>query len=150
MTDEKPDGATRPAWHRWRWALAAVGLVLYTVSNWERLTSGKPFVILTAVGVIAFMVSLLWRIPGSPPREQRTDPEAWRTHARAGLLFFGAWFVVACLWLGTAAVLYAVRPANLVVPAIPGSLALISLLTYLDAGAKRAARLHERAEARMS
>jgi hypothetical protein len=125
---------------------AAFGIALLAGGRWEQLTSGEPFVIVTAVGVIAFFVSLLWRIPGGPPRDRRADPEAWREHARGGAVFFGVWFVVACLWLGAAAVLYGVRPANFVVPAIPGSLSLLSLLTYR--GADRAAALHARAEAR--
>lgn len=157
MTEQKADESGQPhsaavtaparsSWGRWRWVAAPLGIVLLAGGRWEQLTSGEPFAILTAVGVIAFFVSLLWRIPGAPPRDRRADPEAWRAHARDGAVFFGVWFVVACLWLGAAAVLYEVRPANFFIPGIPASLTLLSLLRYR--GADRAAALHARAETR--
>jgi len=130
-------------WDRWRRPLAVVFAVVFAVSQWERLSSGEPFAIATAIGVVCFFASMLWRRP-SPPRERRTSADAWRASARAGVIFFGFWFAVACIWLATAALLSELQPANFIVPLIPGVMLATNVLTLR--GAEKFAALHARAE----
>ena len=131
------------AWDRWRRPLAVVVAAVFALSQWERLSSGEPFAIATAVGAICFFASMLWRRP-TPPVDRRTSADAWRESARAGVIFFSFWFAVACIWLATAALLSEVRPANIIVPAIPGALLATNVLTFR--GAEKVAALHAGSE----
>ena len=147
MTEQPSGTAKGTAWDRWRRPLALVFAAVFAIGQWERLSSGEWFTIATGIGVVAFLASMLWRWPGPPPRDRRTSADAWRESARAGALFFGFWFVVACTWLATAALLYGVQPVNFIVPVIPGAVLAINLLTIR--GADKAAALHARAEEKM-
>jgi hypothetical protein len=142
----QPSGTPKgSAWDRWRRPVALTFALVFVVSQWERLSSGEPFTIATGIGVVCFFTSAMWRRP-TPPRELRTSADAWRDSAKERSLFFGFWFAVACIWLATAALLYEVRPMNLIVPALPGVFLATSLVSIR--GAEKFAALHARAEAR--
>ena len=132
------------SWERWRRPMAVVLALVFAVTQWDRLSSGEPFAIATGIGVVCFFASMLWRRP-TPPPDLRTSADAWRKSARSGVLFFGAWFVVACIWLATAALLYEVQPGNLIVLVIPGALIATNLITLR--GAEQVAAVHTRAKA---
>lgn len=106
--------------------------ILLAVGQWQRITSGEPFAIVTGLGLVGFWASL-FLLTRYPPREERTSPAAWRRTSRRSALVFGIWALVAWAWLGAAAVLYSVKPINLLVPAIPTGLALLQLPTYFRA-----------------
>jgi hypothetical protein len=106
--------------------LIFVGLLL-ALGQWERVTSGEPFVVATGIGLVCFWVTLLW-LPIAPEPGRRTDADAWRGHGRRSALLHGFWVMVAIGWLALAAFLYGVRPANFVVPAIPAAFLASSLL----------------------
>jgi hypothetical protein len=147
VTDQMSGASKEKSWDRWRRPLALVLALVFAATQWDRLSSGEPFAIATGIGVVCFLASMLWRRP-TPPLELRASADAWRERARAGVLFFGAWFVVACIWLATAALFYEVEPVNFIVPVIPGALVATNLLTLR--GAEKVAAMHARAEAAQS
>ena len=144
VTDQTGGASKEKSWDRWRRPLALVLALVFAATQWDRLSSGEPFAIATGIGVVCFFASMLWRRP-TPPPELRTSADAWRERSRAGVLFFGAWFAIACIWLATAALFYEVQPVNLIVPVVPAALVVTNLLTLK--GAEKVAATHARAEA---
>ena len=142
MEDRWGPDPTSQMWERWRRPVLVFVAIVFIVNQWERFASGQPFVIVTGVGVAAFWISLIFT-RSNPEPALRTDGEAWRTNAHRGLLVFGAWTVVALGWLLVAAVLYSVRPLNLVVPALPALLVALQWWKYRNAD--RLAELQQRA-----
>ena len=125
-------GGTYGSWTRWRRPLYAVGAVGLALGQWHRVSSGKPFVVATGIGVACFWVSLLFLV-APPTGADRADPDVWRRRARRSVQVFGAWTIVAWSWLGAAAWWHSVKPVNLLVPAIPTLLTLAQAWTYRNA-----------------
>ena len=142
MEDRWGPDPTYQMWERWRRPVLVFVAIVFIANQWERFASGQPFVIVTGVGVAAFWISLLFT-RSSPEPKHRTDGEAWRTNAQRGLLVFGLWTVVAVGWFLVAALLYSVRPLNLVVPALPALLVASQWWKYRHAD--RLAELQQRA-----
>ena len=142
MGDRWGADPTQQLWERWRRPVLITVAVVLILNQWERLASGRPFVIVTGVGIATFWISLLFTrtIPAS---EHRAEAEAWRAGARRGLRVFGLWTVVAVGWLVVAAVLYSLRPLNFVVPVIPALLAATQWWKYRNAD--RLAEVQQRA-----
>lgn len=133
---------THRLWERWRRPVLILGAVLFVANQWERLVSGHPFTIATGAGVAAFWITVLV-VRSAPMRDQRIEPEPWRTLGRRRLIIFGAWTLVAFTWLAVAATLYSVRPVNFLGPAIPALLTATAWWTYSKAD--RLAELQRRA-----
>lgn len=142
MDDRWGPDPTRRLWERWRRPVLIVLAVVFVINQADRLTSGRPFVIATGVGLAAFWISLL-ASRGAPAPERRTIAAAWRENARRRLLLFGFWTLAATAWLIVAGALYALHPANVVVVAFPALLLVAAWWTY--ATANRLAELHQRA-----
>lgn len=119
-----------------------LGAVLFIANQWERLVSGHPLAVATGVVVAAFWITVLV-VRNAPEHDQRTEPEPWRTLGRRRLIIFGAWTVVAFMWLAVSAALYSVRPVNFLAPAIPALLTAAAWWTYSKA--ERLAELQRRA-----
>jgi hypothetical protein len=101
-------------WARWRRPVLIVALVIIAIGQWDRLASGHPFNVVTALGVIGFFAWLLFT-RFIPPPDQRGNVEAWRRHSRRTCLGALAWTGVAAAWLVLVAALYELQPASFLV-----------------------------------
>lgn len=132
MADRWGPDPTHQTWERWRRPVLVVVAAIFVVNQWDRFSSGEPFVIATGIGVAAFWISVV-SVRLLPEHGRRTDPAAWRALARRRLALFGSWTAVALAWLAVTAALFSLRPVNLVVPALPALLLLSAWWTHRSA-----------------
>jgi hypothetical protein len=139
VSDRWGNDPLRTWWPRWRRPVLAVALVVIAIGQWDRLATGHPFNVITALGVIGFFAWLLFT-PFSPPPEGRGDVEAWRQHSRRTCLGALAWTAAAVVWFVTGAMLYELRPQNFIILFWPVLLAAVSFWGWRKP--ERLARAH--------